>query len=52
MDIVSAEREAQSRRILPLVMTDKRLIKYMHGKDKPFNGKRMFWGDFKAFVKI
>ncbi|MBL8521728.1 MAG: DUF1428 domain-containing protein [Betaproteobacteria bacterium] len=34
-----------------LIMTDPRLAKMMDPKKMPFDGKRMFWGGFKAFVE-
>ena len=33
-------------------MKDPRLKKYMDPKAMPFDGKRMFWGGFKAFVEL
>jgi uncharacterized protein YbaA (DUF1428 family) len=38
-------------RINAKVMADPRLAKYMDPKKMPFDGKRMFWGGFKAFVE-
>ena len=37
-------------RIMKLVMEDKRFAGY-DPKNMPFDGKRMFWGGFKEFVK-
>jgi uncharacterized protein YbaA (DUF1428 family) len=50
--IVYKSRAARDR-VNKKVMSDPRLQKYMGGKIKmPFDGKRMFWGGFKAFVDI
>ena len=38
-------------RINAKVMKDPRLAKYMDPKKMPFDGKRMFWGGFKEFVR-
>jgi uncharacterized protein YbaA (DUF1428 family) len=38
-------------RIMKLVMSDPRMQKLIDPKDMPFDGKRMFWGGFKAFVE-
>jgi len=37
-------------RVLKLVMADPRLK--MDPKEMPFDGKRMFWGGFKAIVEL
>ena len=42
---------AQRDRVLAKVMNDPRLAKMMNPKAMPFDGKRMFWGGFKALVK-
>ena len=34
------------------VMKDPRLASMMDPKNLPFDGKRMFWGGFKEFVRI
>jgi uncharacterized protein YbaA (DUF1428 family) len=39
-------------RINSQFMKDPRLKKYMDPKAMPFDGKRMFWGGFKAFVEL
>jgi uncharacterized protein YbaA (DUF1428 family) len=39
-------------RILKKVMSDPRLAKMMAGKNMPFDGKRMFWGGFRAAVDL
>ena len=38
--------------VMAKVMADKRLEKYMDPKTMPFDGKRMFWGGFKAIVDL
>ena len=39
-------------RILKKVMSDPRLADMMNPKNMPFDGKRMFWGGFKAEVDL
>ena len=34
------------------VMKDPRLASMMDSKTRPFDGKRMFWGGFKAIVEL
>ena len=34
------------------VMKDPRIAKMMNPKKLPFDGMRMFWGGFKAFISI
>ncbi len=41
----------QRDRVLAKVMKDPRLAKYMNPKTMPFDGRRMFWGGFKAIVE-
>jgi len=38
--------------IMKKIMTDKRLAAMMDPNNMPFDGKRMFWGGFKAFVEL
>ena len=38
--------------VLKKVMADKRLAPMMDPKRMPFDAKRMFWGGFRAMVKI
>ncbi len=38
--------------VMKKVMSDKRLADSMDPKKLPFDGKRMFWGGFKAMVKV
>jgi uncharacterized protein YbaA (DUF1428 family) len=42
----------QRDRTLAKVMKDPRLAKMMNPKTMPFDGKRMFWGGFKAIVEL
>jgi uncharacterized protein YbaA (DUF1428 family) len=42
---------ASRDRINAKVMKDPRLAAFMDPKSLPFDGKRMFWGGFKTFVK-
>jgi len=39
-------------RISKQFMADPRMKKYTDPKKMPFDGKRMFWGGFKAFVSL
>lgn len=39
-------------RINAKIMADPRLATMMGGKNMPFDGKRMFWGGFKALVSL
>ena len=38
--------------VLAKVMKDPRLASMMDPKKLPFDGRRMFWGGFKAFVEL
>jgi len=42
----------QRDRVLAKVMKDPRLQKMMNPKSLPFDGRRMFWGGFKAIVEL
>jgi len=42
----------QRDRVLAKAMKDPRLQKMMNPKAMPFDGKRMFWGGFKAIVEL
>ncbi|MGQ0384543.1 MAG: DUF1428 domain-containing protein [Gammaproteobacteria bacterium] len=42
----------QRDRIMKKIMVEPRFKKYMDPKNMPFDGKRMFWGGFKAFVEL
>lgn len=39
-------------RVMAKAMADKRLAAYMDPKTMPFDGKRMFYGGFKAIVRV
>ena len=43
---------AERDRVNAKVMKDKRLAGMMDPKKLPFDGKRMFWGGFKAMVDL
>ena len=43
---------AQRDRIMKKIMNDPRLAAMMDPNDMPFDGKRMFWGGFKALVEL
>lgn len=46
-------RSRKSRdRVMAKVMKDKRLAAYMDPRKLPFDGRRMFWGGFKAIVDL
>ena len=42
----------QRDRIMKKIMKEPRFKKYMDPKKMPFDGKRMFWGGFKAIVEL
>ena len=42
----------QRDRIMKKIMVEPRFKKYMDPKNMPFDGKRMFWGGFKAIVEL
>jgi uncharacterized protein YbaA (DUF1428 family) len=41
----------QRDRIMKKIMVEPRFKKFMDPKNMPFDGKRMFWGGFKAIVE-
>jgi len=41
----------QRDRIMKKIMVEPRFKKYMDPKNMPFDGKRMFWGGFRAMVE-
>ena len=41
----------QRDRIMKKIMIEPRFKKYMDPKNMPFDGKRMFWGGFRAIVE-
>ena len=43
---------AHRDRVNAKAMADPRLADMMDPKKMPFDGKRMFWGGFKVFVKV
>lgn len=43
---------AQRDKVIAKVMKDPRLASMMDPKAMPFDGKRMFWGGFKAIVEL
>jgi uncharacterized protein YbaA (DUF1428 family) len=46
------QSRAQRDRVNAKVMKDPRLAKMMNPKAMPFDGKRMFWGGFKAMLEL
>jgi uncharacterized protein YbaA (DUF1428 family) len=42
----------QRDRIMAKIMKEPRFKKYMDPKKMPFDGRRMFWGGFKAIVEF
>ena len=49
---VTYKSRAHRDQVMKKVMSDPRLAKVMDPKKMPFDGKRMFWGGFKPFVKF
>ena len=49
--IVYKSRQHRDR-VNAKVMKDKRLAPMMNPRNLPFDGKRMFWGGFKAMVRV
>jgi len=45
------QRDRINKRVMKLFMSDPKWKKYMDPKNLPFDGKRMFWGGFKAIVE-
>ena len=50
--VILYKSRTQRDRVLAKVMKDPRLKKMMNPKAMPFDGKRMFWGGFKAIVEL
>jgi uncharacterized protein YbaA (DUF1428 family) len=48
---ITYRSRAHRDRVNAAVMKDPRLADMMNPKALPFDGKRMFWGGFKLFVK-
>ena len=46
------ESKKQRDQIMKKVMSDPSLADMMSGKNMPYDGKRMFWGGFKAIVEL
>jgi uncharacterized protein YbaA (DUF1428 family) len=46
------QRDRVNKRAMKFFSTDPRFKKYMDPKKLPFDGKRMFWGGFKAIVEV
>ena len=45
------QRDRINRKVMKFFMSDPKWKKYMDPKNMPFDGKRMFWGGFKAVVE-
>jgi uncharacterized protein YbaA (DUF1428 family) len=45
------QRDRINRKVMKLFMNDPKWKKYMDPKKLPFDGKRMFWGGFRAIVE-
>lgn len=46
-----AQRNRVNRKVMKIFMSDPKWKKYMDPKNLPFDGKRMFWGGFRAIVE-
>ncbi|MGH8203235.1 MAG: DUF1428 domain-containing protein [Steroidobacteraceae bacterium] len=46
-----SQRDRINKKVMKIFTTDPRFKKYMDPKKLPFDGKRMFWGGFKAIVE-
>ena len=46
------QRDRVNRKVMKRFHTDPGLKKYMDPKKLPFDGKRMFWGGFRAIVEL
>jgi uncharacterized protein YbaA (DUF1428 family) len=46
-----AQRDRVNKRVMKIFMSDPKWKKYMDPKNLPFDGKRMFWGGFRAIVE-
>jgi uncharacterized protein YbaA (DUF1428 family) len=49
---VTYESRRDRDRIMAEFMSDPRMKAFSDPKSMPFDGKRMFWGGFKAFVSL
>jgi len=45
------QRNRVNKKVMKIFMTDPKWKKYMDPKQLPFDGKRMFWGGFRAIVE-
>jgi uncharacterized protein YbaA (DUF1428 family) len=45
------QRDRVNRKVMKFFMSDPKWKKYMDPKNMPFDGKRMFWGGFRAVVE-
>jgi uncharacterized protein YbaA (DUF1428 family) len=45
------KNRAHRDRVNKKIMKDERLKEFMNVKNMPFDGKRMFWGGFKVFIR-
>jgi uncharacterized protein YbaA (DUF1428 family) len=45
------QRDRINRKVMKFFMSDPKWKKYMDPKNMPFDGKRLFWGGFKAVVE-
>ena len=45
------DRNRINKKVMKLFMADPKWKKYMDPKNLPFDGKRMFWGGFRAIVE-
>ncbi|HTL49271.1 MAG TPA: DUF1428 domain-containing protein [Steroidobacteraceae bacterium] len=46
-----AQRNRVNKKVMKIFMSDPKWKKYMDPKNLPFDGKRMFWGGFRAIVE-
>ena len=46
-----AQRNRVNKNVMKIFMSDPKWKKYMDPKNLPFDGKRMFWGGFRAIVE-
>ena len=45
------QRDRINKKVMKFFMSDPKWKKYMDPKNMPFDGKRMFWGGFRAIVE-
>jgi uncharacterized protein YbaA (DUF1428 family) len=46
------QRDRINRKVMKKFMSDPKWKKYMDPRNMPFDGKRMFWGGFRAIVEF